>query len=53
MTEKTRPADTALQFGLDCGYLDTTTHSRLAAMNGSIGRMLGTMLREPGLFVSK
>ncbi len=40
--------DTALQFGLDCAYLDPTTHARLVAMNGAVGRMLGTILRDPG-----
>jgi four helix bundle protein len=45
--------DTAIEFGLDCGYLDAPTHARLAGLNGSIGRMLGTMLRDPGMFVSK
>ncbi len=45
--------DTAIQFGLDCGYLDEVTRARLAAMNTSVGRMLGTILRKPGVFVSR
>ena len=43
--------DTALQFSLDCGYIEEETHKQLSAMNGSVGRMLGAMLRDPGPFL--
>ena len=45
--------ETSLQFALDCGYLDAIEHRRLAAKNGSVGRMLGNMLREPQRFCPK
>jgi four helix bundle protein len=45
--------NTALQFCLDCGFYDRVTHARLNAMNESIGRMLGTMLRNPKPFLAR
>ena len=43
--------DTSLQFSFDCGYIDNETHIHLSGMNGSIGRMLGAMLRDPSSFL--
>lgn len=43
--------DTALDFARDCGYLTTSEYEQLSAANRSVGRMLGTMIKNPGSFL--
>jgi len=43
--------DTSLDFALDCGYLTADQHTRLTALCTEIGRMLGSMLRNPSPFL--
>jgi len=43
--------DTSLDYALDCQYIDKTQHTELVEMNRSIGRMLGSMLRNPTPFL--
>jgi four helix bundle protein len=45
--------DTSLDFALDCGYLTKEQHDELTSLNHSVGRMLGTMLRNPTTFLTK
>ena len=45
--------DTSLDFAIDCGYISKEEHSDLTASNHSVGRMLGTMLRNPTPFLLK
>ena len=43
--------DTSLDFARDCGYLSDAQHGELTDMNRSIGRMLGSMLKNPKPFL--
>jgi four helix bundle protein len=43
--------DTALDFARDCGYISATEHQELSAQNRSVGRMLGSMIKDPSGFV--
>lgn len=43
--------DASLDFALQCGYVTQDEHKSLAAMSGSIGRMLGAMIRNPEPFL--
>jgi four helix bundle protein len=45
--------DTWLDFALDCGYLNKENHKRLTDRCSEIGRMLGSMLKNPGDFLLK
>jgi four helix bundle protein len=45
--------DSALDFALDCRYLTESQHRDLCAMNRSVGRMLGSMIRRPEPFLLK
>lgn len=45
--------DTSLDFALDCGYIRIEQHQRLAELCSDIGRMLGSMLRNPEPFLIK
>lgn len=45
--------DTSLDFALDCGYIGIEQHQRLAELCSDIGRMLGSMLRNPEPFLIK
>jgi len=45
--------DTSLDFALDCGYLTGDQHAHLASLCAEIGRMLGSMLRNPTPFLIK
>jgi four helix bundle protein len=45
--------DTSLDFALDCGYLTDEEHRNLTALCSEIGRMLGSMLRNPEPFMTK
>ena len=39
--------DTSLDFARDCGYLTEELHSELATLNREVGRLLGSMLKNP------
>lgn len=43
--------ETALDFARDCGYLDQPRHNELTAACREIGRMLGSMLKNPTPFL--
>jgi four helix bundle protein len=43
--------DTSLDFALDCGYLTPAQHKSLTTGCAEIGRMLGSMLRNPTPFL--
>jgi len=45
--------ETLLAFAHDCGYLDARTFQQLTDANRSIGRMLGSMLKDPAPFLFK
>ena len=45
--------NTWLDFALDCGYLKEDDHKRLTGQCSEIGRMLGSMLKNPGTFLLK
>ena len=42
---------TWLDFARDCGYIDVELHQRLIEESKRIGRMLGSMLKQPERFV--
>ena len=44
--------DTPLDFAKDSGYISSAEHSDLAARCAEVGRMLGSMLQNPGPFLS-
>jgi len=43
--------DSSLDFAWQCGYISEETHKSLTAKCASIGRMLGTMIRNPDPFL--
>jgi four helix bundle protein len=43
--------DTSLSFARDCGYLTDEQYERLSGACCEIGRMLGSMLRNPKPFL--
>ena len=43
--------DTSLDFARDCGYLSDSEHKDLAERNRAVGRMLGSMIKNPKPFV--
>lgn len=43
--------DTALDFARDCGYVSKEEHEELCALNRSVGRMLGSMIKNPAAFL--
>jgi four helix bundle protein len=43
--------DTWLDFAKDCGYLGVNDYERLAEKCNSVGKMLGSMLRNPEPFL--
>ena len=44
--------DSSLGFAKDCGYISTAEHDELTAFSKEIGRMLGTMIKSPGSFLT-
>jgi four helix bundle protein len=44
--------DTSLDFASDCGYLSPEEHVDLVAQSQEVGRMLGSMIRNPKSFRS-
>ncbi len=45
--------DSSLDFAKDCNYITGEDHRELAELNRSVGRMLGSMLRNPEPFLLK
>jgi four helix bundle protein len=45
--------DTSLDFAKDCGYMTRVQHQQLTGICEEIGKMLGSMLRNPGPFLLK
>ena len=43
--------DSSLDFARDCGYITSKQHSVLMALCQEIGRMLGSMMKNPGPFL--
>lgn len=43
--------DTSLDFARDSGYITTEEHASLASLNAEVGRMLGSMLKNPESFL--
>jgi len=43
--------DSALDFAHDCGHISTSDHQELSAMNRRVGRMLGSMIKNPSGFL--
>ena len=44
--------DSSLDFAKDCGYIKTSQHSELTSLCQEIGKMLGSMLNNPGPFLT-
>jgi len=44
--------DSSLDFAKDCRYITTEQHVELTALCQQIGRMLGSMMRNPGTFLT-
>ena len=45
--------DTSLDFAMDCKYITELQHQHLTGLCAEIGRMLGSMLRNPEPFLIK
>ena len=43
--------DTSLDFARDCGYISAADYMELSAQNRSVGRMLGSMIKNPAPFL--
>jgi four helix bundle protein len=43
--------DTSLDFAYKCGFLTSEQHSELTAIASEIGKMLGSMMHNPGPFL--
>ena len=43
--------DTSLDFAKDCGYITSEQHLSLTDLNREVGRMLGSMIRDPKPFL--
>lgn len=48
---ETNETDTSLDFARDCGYITKAEHESLAEANRSVGRMLGSMMKNPTPFL--
>jgi len=44
--------DSCLYFAFQCGYIDRSQHRELTAMCEEVGRMLGSMLKNPSPFLT-
>jgi len=43
--------ETSLDFARDCGYIDAGQHHRMVALNQEVGKMLGSMIKNPEKFI--
>ena len=44
--------DSSLGFALDCGYINKTEHIEMSKICEEIGKMLGSMIKEPNNFLT-
>lgn len=44
--------DSSLDFALKCGYIGTEQHGALTATCKEVGRMLGSMIKNPNAFLT-
>jgi len=44
--------DSSLDFAFDCGYINKTEHIEMSKLYEEIGKMLGSMIKEPGSFLT-
>lgn len=45
--------DSSLDFARDCKYITTECHAELIALSQQIGKMLGSMIKNPGNFLTR
>ena len=45
--------DSSLDFARDCEYITVQCHMELTALSQQVGRMLGSMIKNPGLFLKR
>ena len=43
--------ESSLDFAFHCGYISQTIHTELSAVNREVGKMLGSMIRNPSPFL--
>jgi four helix bundle protein len=43
--------DSSLDFAKDCFYITTTQHAELTSLNREVGKMLGSMIKNPESFL--
>jgi four helix bundle protein len=43
--------DSSLDFARDCRYITAEQHAELASLSSSVGKMLGSMIRNPASFL--
>ncbi|HXI70570.1 MAG TPA: four helix bundle protein [Verrucomicrobiae bacterium] len=43
--------DSSLDFALDCDYITTQQHAELTSQNHEVGRMLGSIIKDPSGFL--
>lgn len=43
--------DSSLDFARDCGYISRQQHAALVALCEEVGRMLGSMIKQPASFL--
>ena len=43
--------DSSLDFAKDCGYITADQHSEMTALASEVGKMLGSMIRDPATFL--
>jgi four helix bundle protein len=44
--------DSSLDFAKDCRYITVEQHAELTSLGGEVGRMLGSMIKNPGSFLT-
>jgi four helix bundle protein len=44
--------DSSLDFARDCGYITKEQHGELVALCSEVGKMLGSMIKNPGPFLT-
>ncbi len=45
--------DSSLDFAKDCEYITVQCHTELTALSRHVGRMLGSMIKNPGPFLKR
>lgn len=45
--------DSSLDFAKDCEYITMDCHAELTALSQQIGKMLGSMIKNPGPFLAR